>query len=133
MSQKAAGELTQSRHYRAIRNEPKKHSSWTAECWEVVTQYLFSRMLLTLHIYSRYVVSRARPSRQAEGLARETMHLFQYILTSSPDYCSELGSAPTATAHAQNVLHSETTEDFTLLVLVSIPKRCACAQPCPKL
>jgi len=27
---------------------------------------------------------------------------------SPPDYCSGLGSAPPATAHAQNVLHSET-------------------------
>ena len=58
MSQKAEKELTQSRHYR---NEPKGrrvHSLQTniqAECWEMVTQYLFSCMLLTLQIYSRRV------------------------------------------------------------------------------
>ena len=47
-------------------------------------------------------------------LAHFTMYVYtayQYILTytgSPPDYCSGLGSATPATAHAQNVLHSET-------------------------
>ena len=106
MFQKAAEELIQSRNYLAIRNEPKKHSSWTVECREVVTQYLFSCMLLTLHIYSRHVVSRTRPSRPSGGSGS------RYILTCTglaPRFiCSGLGSAPTATAHAQNVLQSET-------------------------
>ena len=33
---------------------------------------------------------------------------FSSYYTSPPNYCSGLGSAPTATAHAQNQLYSET-------------------------
>ena len=76
MSQKAAEEQTQSKYYLAIGNEPKKHSSWTAECWEVVTQYLFSCMLLTLHIYSRYVF----------WLARLCIFTSTFSHASPPDY-----------------------------------------------
>jgi len=78
-----------------------------------VTQYLFSCMLLicTLHIYSWYAVSRARPSWQEEGMARETMHLYQDIVTCTATGLAPrlgLGSTPTTTAHVQSVLHSET-------------------------
>ena len=105
VSEKAAEELTQSKDYLPIRNEPQKHSSWTAECWEVVTQYLFSCRLLTLHIYSRYVVASQILSASGGSGSRVHSHMHR---PRPQIICSGLGSAPTATAHAQTVLHSET-------------------------
>ena len=37
---------------------------------------------------------------------------FLHAQASPPDYCSRLGSAPTATAHAQNVLHSRLSRKY---------------------
>ena len=94
---KSQQELTQSRHYLPIRNEPKghrihidskKHSNWMAERWEVVTQYLFS--CVTYGIYN-YILP-----------------VHSYMHWPRPQIiCSGLGSAPNANAHAHNLLHSE--------------------------
>ena len=107
MSQKTAEEVTQSRHYLAIRNEPKKHSSWTAECWEVVVQCL---MHVTYLAHLLTVCSLASQTLWASGGSGSLDYAFLQVHSHMhwPRPNSGLGRVPTAIAHAQNVLYSDT-------------------------
>ena len=114
VSQKAAEELTQLRHY--VPSNPK----WTQETFKLDGRMLGSgdSVLVLMHVtflaHLLTVCSLATQTLSASGGSGSQDHAFyQYILTCTglawrPQIiCSGLGSAPTATAHAQNVLHSE--------------------------
>jgi len=91
VSQKAAEELTQLGHYFPIRNKLKKHSSWTAECWETVTQYLFSCIHVTYFAHLHTVCSLASQTLSASGgSGSRDYSTFSHAQASPPDYHKHL-------------------------------------------